>query len=140
MIVGDSNKLERLKYENIEESIVIANELYGSYDKQVLFHCYWNGDLNEKHLYSIMSFYLFNVVNKRNKIILWIENNIPNKFNEEIKKYAEIKNFSLENEFNNLDFIIGKYNSNYICYYSDFVRLLLLYNYGGLWFDLDCFF
>ena len=25
-------------------------------------------------------------------------------------------------------------------FYSDVVRYLLLYNYGGIWFDLDCFF
>ena len=26
-----------------------------------------------------------------------------------------------------------------VSYYSDVVRYLLLYNYGGCWFDLDCF-
>ncbi len=36
---------------------------------------------------------------------------------------------------------IQTYNYNFrgITYYSDFVRVLLLYNYGGCWFDLDCF-
>ena len=27
-----------------------------------------------------------------------------------------------------------------LSFYSDVVRYILLYNYGGIWFDLDCFF
>jgi hypothetical protein len=131
--------LERLKYESFEESVLIANELHGSYDKEVIFHCYWNGDLNEKHLYSIMSFYLFNVINKRNKIILWVENNNWNEFNEEILKYASIINFSQLGLSRNTFLQDHKYDTNILCLYSDFVRFLLLYKFGGVWFDLDCF-
>ena len=42
------------------ETIKLANELNGIYDKPVIFHCYWNGNLNEKHLYSVLSCYYFN--------------------------------------------------------------------------------
>ena len=43
------------------ETILSAIQLKGEYSKSVIFHCYWNGVLNEKHLYSILSCYYFNV-------------------------------------------------------------------------------
>jgi hypothetical protein len=125
------------------ETINLAINLQGKYSKSVIFHCYWNGILNEKHLYSILSCYYFNVYKNKHKIILWLENNTSNEYNIEIEKYAEIKYFSINNEYNTINFI-KNYNYNDIIYYgityySDFVRTLLLYNYGGVWFDLDCF-
>lgn len=122
-----------------DETIKLAIELNGTYDKPVIFHCYWNGNLNEKHLYSVMSCYYFNVLNNKHKIILWLENNTSNNINKEISKYCEIKHFSPKNErldFNNNYY----YYTNAITFYSDFVRSVLLYKYGGCWFDLDCFF
>ncbi len=124
-----------------DETIKLAQNINESYDKSVIFHCYWNGTLNEKHLYSVLSCYYFNVYKNSHKIILWLENNSPNKYNFEIEKYAEIKYFSLNKEKNNSIFTKDyHYNFNYITFYSDFVRSLLLYNYGGCWFDLDCLF
>jgi len=115
-----------------------ANLLTGEYSEPVIFHCYWNGNLNEKHLYSILSCYYFNVYNNKHKIILWLENNNPNYYNGQIEKYAEIKFFSLEDETK--DFNINKSKFVNITFYSDCIRSFLLYNYGGVWFDLDCFF
>ena len=124
------------------ETIKLATKLTGSYDKSVTFHCYWNGNINKKHLYSVLSCYYFNVLNRKHKIILWLENNTPNDINEEISKYCEIKHFSLQTEIENTNFIEKDYNFKFkgITFYSDFARVLLLYNYGGCWFDLDCFF
>jgi hypothetical protein len=131
-------------------TIKIALSLSGEFRKSVIFHCYWNGILNEKHLYSILSCYYFNVYNNKHKrtIILWLENNTPNHYNTEIEKYAEIRYFSSSDERKKTNFI-KEYNHNFspeidmeyddITFYSDFVRALLLYNYGGVWFDLDCF-
>lgn len=122
------------------DTINVAINLKGEYNKSVIFHCYWNGVLNEKHLYSILSCYYFNVYKNKHKIILWLENNDQNEFNKEIEKYAEIKIFLLNDEIKNTNFIKNidtKYKN--ITYYSNFIRTLLLYNYGGLWFDLDCF-
>lgn len=76
------------------ETIDIAKNLEGEYNKSVFFHCYWNGELNEKHLYSILSCYYFNVHKNKHKIILWLENNVSNEYNIEIEKYAEIRYFS----------------------------------------------
>lgn len=123
------------------ESINNANKINETYNKSVNFHCYWNGSLNEKHLYSILSCYYFNVYNNKHKIILWLENNIPNEYNKEIEKYAEIRYFSLDNEKKNM--FLENINIEYgksLPYYSDAIRCILLYNYGGIWFDLDCLF
>jgi mannosyltransferase OCH1-like enzyme len=122
------------------ETIKLAIDINQKYEKIVTFHCYWNGTLNEKHLYSIKSCYHFN--GKHHKIILWLENNIQNQYNEEIKKYAEVKYFSLNQEINNTIFMQNRhfYYNKTISFYSDLVRYLLLYNYGGCWFDLDIFF
>ena len=123
------------------ETIELAVNLQGEYNKSVEFHSYWNGELNEKHLYSILSCYYFNVHKNKHKIILWLENNTPNQYNNEIEKYAEIKNFSLSDEINNTNFMPNNfYYNKSLSFYSDVVRYLLLYNYGGTWFDLDCFF
>ena len=122
------------------ETINIALNLEGEYNKSVIFHCYWNGTLNEKHLYSILSCYFFNVYKNKHKIVLWLENNTPNQYNDEIQKYAEIRYFSLNQEKGNTNFIKNDfYYKKELSYYSDVVRYLLLYNYGGVWFDLDCF-
>jgi hypothetical protein len=37
------------------KTIHIANNLQGTIENSFTFHCYWNGILNEKHLYSILS-------------------------------------------------------------------------------------
>lgn len=129
------------KTTDYDETIKLANKLTGEYDKSVIFHCYWHGNLNEKHLYSVLSCYYFNVLNRKHKIILWLENNTPNDINKEISKYCEIKQFSLQTEKEKSEFLIDyNYKFKGITFYSDFIRLLLLYNYGGCWFDLDCFF
>uniref|UniRef100_A0A6C0DZY9 Alpha 1,4-glycosyltransferase domain-containing protein n=1 Tax=viral metagenome TaxID=1070528 RepID=A0A6C0DZY9_9ZZZZ len=125
------------KYTDYNETIKLALDINENFDNSVIFHCYWYGSLNKKHLYSIKSCYYFN---RKNKIILWLENNLENEYNNEIKKYAEIKYLSLNDEKNKT--FLKNYNCNFhlITYYSDFIRTLLLYNYGGCWFDLDCFF
>ncbi len=124
------------------------------YDGDVIFHAYWNGQLNEKHFYSIKSCYYFNVHLYKGKgirkIILWIENNTSNDFNERIAKYAEIKEFNLESESANtiLQRVnkkkLGRINYNdermVTVGESNIVRFLLLYKYGGCWFDLDVYF
>ena len=123
------------------ETIHLAKNLHGEYSPSVTFHCFWNGNLNEKHLYSILSCYYFNVYKNKHKIVLWLEDNTPNEYNEQISNYAEVRTFSLGDEKTNTGFLeTYECNFNAIIYYSDFARCLLLYNYGGVWFDLDCFF
>jgi len=131
------------KTTDYDETIKLANKLTGEYDKSVIFHSYWNGNLNEKHLYSVLSCYYFNVLNHKHKIILWLENNTPNNINKEISKYCEIKYFDFNSEKQTLNYtrdIKFRHNKKDLTEYADFNRMILLYNYGGCWFDLDCFF
>jgi len=133
------------KTTDYDETIKLANKLTGKYYKSVIFHCYWHGNLNEKHLYSVLSCYYFNVLNRKHKIILWLENNISNNINKEISKYSEIKQFSINNEIANtfLENKTIKYvggSAGGLSEKANFYRMVLLYNYGGCWFDLDCFF
>ncbi len=128
-------------------STIELAKITGIYDKPVIFHCYWNGILNKKHLISIKSCYYYNVFkNPKNKIILWLENNTSNIFNKKIEKYADIKQFVLKNEIKDtfLQDKIIKYNITEphfeIQEKANFYRCVLLFKYGGCWFDLDCFF
>ena len=76
---------------NYDITIEMAKNLKGIYDKSVTFHAYWNGPLSEKHLYSVMSCYYFNVFNNKHKIILWLDNNTPNEINKKIEKFLDGK-------------------------------------------------
>ena len=119
-----------IDYTDYTRTIDFAINLHSSYDKSVIFHCYWNGPLNEKHLYSILSCYYFNVHKNKHKIILWLENNIPNQYNIEIEKYAEIKIFVLTTELHKTSFNTNFYYKRELSFYSDLVRYFLLYNYS----------
>lgn len=124
---------------NREESIKLAPIANEKYEKSVIFHCYWNGQLNEKHLYSILTCYYFNVYQNNHRIILWLENNNSNNINEEIKKYAQINYINIKEESRNT--FLENYEKSFtsIPYRADYIRSLLIYKYGGCWFDLDCF-
>jgi len=134
------------KNSGYKQQLEFLNTIEGNYDGHVIFHCYWNGILNEKHLISIRSCYYFNIYKRTNKkIILWIENNTSNKFNLEISKYCEIKLFDISNEVRNTFLQDKKINyvggsAGGLSEKANFYRLVLLYNYGGCWFDLDIFF
>jgi len=129
---------------DIEKEMAFANNLTGNYDKPVIFHCYWDGQLNEKHIISLKSCYFFNVLNRQNNsIILWTTKIADNEWVAEAKKYvSEIRVFNLDDEklgtpMEKYDF--SKVNQN-PSFFSDVVRYTLLYKYGGCWFDLDVFF
>jgi len=102
------------------DTIQMSKNLHGNYHDSVIFHCYWNGNLNEKHFYSILSCYYFNVFNNKHQIVLWLENNTPNHYNEKIEKYCEIRQFSLEKEKDNTTFVPKEFFYNKVLsYYSD---------------------
>jgi len=61
-----------------------------------------------------------------------------------MRKYAEMRTFNLQEEthgsaLEGLGFLTS-YTSKGLTYYADMVRFVLLYKYGGCWFDLDVFF
>jgi hypothetical protein len=121
----------------------LVNELINveEYKEPVIFHCYWNGILSEKHLLSIKSCWYFNVQGRTNRsIILWIEKNTPTIFNTEIAKYAEVRQFDFSKERIGTQMEKPFYHGGGVTFYSDAVRSLLLVKYGGCWFDLDIVF
>lgn len=123
-----------------------GNELNGEYTDEVLFHCYWSGELNETHLLSIMSCYYHNIKNYANrKIILWIDGpEDKNKYYMKINEIVDIKKFDMDELLKDTQFHKTQWNyhhdKNVITEKSNLVRLLLLYVYGGVWFDLDVLF
>jgi hypothetical protein len=121
-----------------------------TYDGPIFFHCYWCGTLNDKHLSSILSCYYFNCFGKTNRtIILWLDKNVnvfsQNNIIYDIIKYATVKYFDLDFEIKQTHLCTLLHNGinvhyNSFPFYSDFIRYILLYNYGGIWFDLDILF
>ena len=105
----------------------------------MLFHFYWMGTLNEKHFISLKSCRYFH---PSAEILLWTEKCPANEWSIQISKIASIHPFNMAEELRGT-FLEGRripdYRSN-VTYYSDFIRCILLYKYGGIWADLDCFF
>ena len=127
-----------------QDNIEIAKNLTGEFHKEVIFHCFWNGILNEKHYISILSCFVMNVENYPNrKIYLWSDENfLQNEWYEKIKLICEIKLFIYVDEIKGSFFEVHKpksLNSNY-SYQTDLIRYILLYKHTGVWFDLDILF
>jgi hypothetical protein len=81
------------------------------------------------------------------KVILWLEGcDERDEVYDEVNKYAEIRKFNFESLVSGTPFVDvewnlstqgkrGKFTED-----SNLIRLLLLYKYGGVWFDLDVLF
>ena len=106
-----------------------------------MYHNYWYGKLGRKQLLCINSFLKTQNLEKT-ELWIWLDYEIDNRENIKlIPKHNNIKikiyNPSIESKntpFENNKFI--NFNE-YIKFRSDIARLLFLYNYGGLYFDLD---
>lgn len=116
------------------------------YDElHTIFHCYWYGLINEKHIFSIKSALY---TQKNCEIWLWIDEctwnlNQNNKYLDEIKKLITIKKYSPVNELKNSPFSKMKKNfivKNDLTLRADAFRVLILYKFPGIYFDLDVFF
>jgi len=124
------------------------------------YHAFWNGQLNEKHLLSILSCYMFNVRNNvaQRKIIVWTENVSvvsSSYFWEDLivaHGIAEARHFWIP-EAMELDVVKRmpvqdqkalhsrmKGKEHELSFLTDSFRYLLLLEYGGVWFDLDVLF
>ena len=122
----------------------MARSLTDSFDAPVIFHCYWDGELNEKHLVSLKSCYYFNVLGKTygSSIILWMPKIGSGAVYDEASKYCEIRVFDFNAEAEGT--VMAGHDYSHVntnpSFFSDVVRYTLLYKYGGCWFDLDVFF
>lgn len=135
--------LENISYTNINDGIDQLKKTkfnYPSDEKEILFHVYWHGKLERKQLCCIYS-YLATQDLYRTQLWVWLDYEtydlsnkiIPNHKNIKIKKYIP------NNEAQNTPFINYIHlNQNYsLKFRSDIARILFLYNYGGVYFDLD---
>jgi hypothetical protein len=128
---------------NYQETIEMAKKLEGEYNDPLLFHCFWNGSLNIKHYFSVLSCFYFNIVNRENrKIILWTDSKHEDSdFLRSFNLFCEIRYFDFVEELKDSGLPNNLLNGNpYYSYVSDRIRHLLLYKYGGVWFDLDMVF
>lgn len=130
------------KFENYNESIENAN-FSGSHNEEVIFHAYWTGRLRFVHFVSIFSCFYFNIQNNEKfKIILWVNKTKKNKFYKQINKFAEIREFNFEEEIKDTIFEkeLNYKTQSKPTHQANLYRTILLFNYGGCWFDLDVFF
>ena len=137
--------LQDISYNNIDEGIEYLQknnlDFYLDKDEITIYHVYWYGNLTRKQLLCINS-YLKTQDLKKTKLWVWLDyktftdkniNIIPKHNNIEIKKYTPteeakgtlFENNSHLNQEKNLKFR------------SDIARIIFLYKYGGLYYDLD---
>lgn len=133
--------IPNLDYQNADQCLeyLSKNKLnyYGNQDLR--FHVFWNGILNRRQLLCINS-YLFSQNLSKTTLTVWLDSNyehnlklIPKHPNILVKKYNALQE-SKGTPFENYDFI--NYNKN-LKFRSDLARMMILYNYGGIYFDLD---
>ena len=136
--------LENIDYTNVDKTIdfLKVNNLNFYCHKNIVFHVYWFGKLNNNQIISIKSFLATQNLDKC-KLFVWLdeycdfyEKNkllIPNHKNIILKKfnYFEMTKNTL---FENKNYFIENPN---LKFRSDISRLLILYHYGGLYYDLD---
>ena len=113
---------------------------YQEDDEKIIFHVYWYGKINRNQVCCINS-YLATQNLEKTELWVWLDcdtiklskNSIPRNKNIIVKEYnpnIESKNTPLEN--NTL------LNQNkYLKFRSDLARIIFLYKYGGVYYDLD---
>lgn len=114
-----------------------------SKDNPLYYHVYWYGKISEKQYACILS-YLQTQGWDNTKLIVWIDHENPENLRDEVsimQKYNTFKLYKPEElakgtPFEGHDFI-NINNPEYIKYRSDFARIMILYHYGGVYFDLD---
>lgn len=113
------------------------------------YHVYWFGEFTERQALCVKSYLATQNINQT-KLMIWIEpdmsindmNKLRNRFSNlhcyhviEFKIYEHDK-LSKGTPFEGHNFINIK-DDKYIKYRSDFARIMILYHYGGIYFDLD---
>jgi len=120
-----------------------------SFPDPVTFHTFWEGRLDQKHVHSLRSC-AHHHRGDNYSIVLWLgeETVSDGLIKEEIHKLhprIEIRTFDLVAEMGRFGLssfleVTPRHTFRHVSFYADLVRSVLLYNYGGCWFDLDFFF
>jgi hypothetical protein len=133
--------IPNLDYQNVDQCLdYLKNNKLNYYGEQhLLFHVFWNGKLSRRQLLCIKSF-LYSQNLSNSSLYIWLDSDydynrkvIPKHPNISIKIYnPEIE--SQHTPFEGQEFINFKKNMKFR---SDLARMIILYNYGGIYFDLD---
>lgn len=134
-------------YTNVNKCIEYLKKNYTEYipTSPIQFHCFWSGTIGDKHITSIKSFLVTQPHNYH--INLWLDkdngwNNIQNnQLLNQLKKNITIRCYDYNIE--KLKTIYEHYNTilpNNVKLKANRFRYLILHNYGGVYFDLDCIF
>jgi hypothetical protein len=150
------------KYNNVEWLLTYMsfNETIGNEDVEPIryFHCFWKGKLSDLHFMSLKSLH---ELHPEANVIIWTPDALEAQGSYawiKIKKLLKVKVNLIQltqEHFNqaNAPQLFSKYvmlllppidiNAKYnaqVAYASDIVRFVVLYLYGGVWFDLDVLF
>jgi len=135
--------------QKLQQGLDLVQEGLSTPDATVkLFHCYWYGEIGRKQVFSIKSFLCTQNLEKC-KVILWLDvnngysNYKNNPLMHEILKFIEVKCYDPISEASNTPW--EKYtelpDDRYdLVQRADAFRFLILYKYGGTYFDLDIMF
>lgn len=101
-IIGDPSQNYTLAMDLVR-TLPTENTTQGRFTEQVLFHAYWQGTLNDKHLFSIQSCWLTNIYQRENRsIILWVNHKVlsttPESLLNQFRPYSEIRYLNISKE------------------------------------------
>ena len=137
--------IDNIDYNNIDKGIdQLKNHKFNNYlknkDELTIFHVYWYGNINRHQLLCINS-YLATQNLKNTELWVWLDkdtfdencNKIPKHKNIKIKKY------DLNDNYVKKLFPINKFikTKDFLKFRSDIARLCFLYEFGGVYYDLD---
>lgn len=149
-----TKKEDYFKYLTDEDRIAIKKQILDKNKvtsekkgKKIIAHAYWYGNIGRKQAFSILSYLATQNLNET-EVWLWLDEENGYKGYEKnphlqvILPYIVVKKYSPWRELKGLicfNHIIFKQKDN-LAYRADGFRILVLYKYGGLYFDLDiCF-
>ena len=118
-----------------------------SKDEKVIAHAYWYGEIGRKQAFSVLSYLVTQDLSKT-EVWLWLDEESgysgyeQNNYLKELLPYIKVKKYNPKEELKGVkcfNKIVFTDKSN-LASRSDGFRVLTLYKYGGLYFDLDvCF-
>ena len=123
------------------------------YRGRLTFHAFWDGELLAKHVISVQSCWVNHFApaaecgSDERQLLLWTDseglNNTEPTILQQLSALPGVQlrllNLSEQSQgtaLNNSERLHAENNKG-LSWYSDVVRYVLLYNYGGVWFDLD---
>lgn len=111
-----------------------------NHQNKTIFHVYWYGKLDRKQICCINS-YLKTQNLKNTELWVWLDYLTYDSSQEKLFNHPniKIKKYFPQQESKNTPFENKKFINHlgYIKFRSDIARLLFLYNYGGIYYDLD---